>query len=245
MRKLLFMLLLVPLLSVGQSVVNSTFAFTYLGYSGGSYKVTIQNKQACYAVVRVNWPGNNSFVTIPPLTTSSFSLPGTYQQGEKLRIKPEADCSANNSNWMEIVVAAPTVLAIKLTDFKLLQQGESVRLTFAATFDPGDYIVIERSSDSRLWQQVSVINSPAIKGYTDPNPLQGRSYYRLRLVEPDKVAYSKVLQVYTRLDEGPQLALYTIDGKFIRQIDRHSLSSQPRGLYLTRRGEQWDKIYIP
>jgi hypothetical protein len=90
-------------------------------------------------------------------------------------------------------------LAVNMLSFEAaLQSNKKVKLNWTANEDPGFIsYVIERSSDSRNWQQLEFIAPAAAGGLQnyeawDNQPLPGVSYYRLKLVSSGNSRYSDI-----------------------------------------------------
>ncbi len=82
-------------------------------------------------------------------------------------------------------------LPVRLTSFKAFpDEDRSVRLTWqTASEESFQFFGIERSADALNFEEISRVGAAAAKGehksyiHIDSNPLAGRSYYRLRLVD--------------------------------------------------------------
>jgi parallel beta-helix repeat protein len=96
-------------------------------------------------------------------------------------------------------VNVSTILPVKLSSFSAYKTGDKVNLKWVTESEINvNHYVIERSADGRVFNtigQVASINSTSQHVYTfvDQMPLQGRSYYRLAMVDNDDTkAYSNI-----------------------------------------------------
>ncbi|HWR32445.1 MAG TPA: T9SS type A sorting domain-containing protein [Chitinophagaceae bacterium] len=119
----------------------------------------------------------------------------------------------NGNNTPSSVPIAPTglcgifVLPVGLMSFDCHRVSGSINLVEWATASENnnDYFILERSRDSRLWENIANIRSKAPGGnstqainysYTDHTPYNETNYYRLKQVDMDgKAAYSKIVIV--------------------------------------------------
>lgn len=84
------------------------------------------------------------------------------------------------------------MLPVELIDFSILIKNQGVELNFTSASERDlDYYVIESSRDGSFWQEVQTLkaaeNSIELRNYsyTDKNPFNGLSYYRLKSVNMD------------------------------------------------------------
>lgn len=96
-------------------------------------------------------------------------------------------------------VNVSTILPVKLSSFSAYRTGEKVNLKWVTESEINvRHYVIERSADGRVFNaigQVSSVNSTVqhVYSFVDQSPLQGRSYYRLAMVDNDDTkAYSNI-----------------------------------------------------
>ncbi|MGX5854333.1 BspA family leucine-rich repeat surface protein [Dyadobacter jiangsuensis] len=118
-------------------------------------------------------------------------------------------------------------LEVSLIHFNAKNVGAAVKFDWAtASETDNDYFEVERSADVRAWQAigrlkgagtVSIVQNYA---FTDSNPLEGVSYYRLKIVDFNgKVDYSMIKPI--NIQPGSALSIYpnpatssvTISGK--------------------------------
>ena len=118
-------------------------------------------------------------------------------------------------------------MEVSLIHFNAKNVGAAVKLDWAtATETDNDYFEVERSTDVRKWKVIGRIKGAGTVsivqnyGLTDSNPLEGVSYYRLKIVDFNgKADYSIVKPI--NIQPGPALNIYpnpaissvTISGK--------------------------------
>ncbi|HEU4472498.1 MAG TPA: SGNH/GDSL hydrolase family protein [Flavisolibacter sp.] len=96
------------------------------------------------------------------------------------------------------LLTASAPLPLRLSGFKVREENKRVQLSWAtAEEEPGSFFEIERSADGLSF--VRLDGMPA-KGYqpssyqwTDPRPLEGKSFYRLKLVSAGRINYSGIV----------------------------------------------------
>lgn len=89
-------------------------------------------------------------------------------------------------------------LPIELTNFTAELENSAVKLNWqTASEKDNDYFTVERSSNGMIWETVIVIDGAGTSSTTlsyaavDRNPLEGKSYYRLKQTDFDgEVSYS-------------------------------------------------------
>ena len=97
-------------------------------------------------------------------------------------------------------LAALVSLPIKLSSFTVNASGCSSRLSWQVAYDvEGAFFSVERSRDGGSFSEISrIMVAPNLKSYSfiDNSSQQGRSYYRLRLVDKDgQFSYSVLNKV--------------------------------------------------
>jgi hypothetical protein len=110
----------------------------------------------------------------------------------------------------------PISLPIVLKHFTAVPTNKNVELSWAtATEINNDYFTIERSADGKqfteLFRQAGAGNSVKELSYstTDRNPLEGRSYYRLKQTDYDgSFAYSSVQSVFIGSTNNVKLSIF-------------------------------------
>ena len=101
-----------------------------------------------------------------------------------------------------LTVDAP--LPVELESFEATSRSNSVGLDWVTSNESNmSYYIIEKSQDSRIWEEVSSVesqgNSSRRVAYTveDEKPNPGINYYRLKQVDYDGTsAYSEIVSVY-------------------------------------------------
>jgi hypothetical protein len=93
-----------------------------------------------------------------------------------------------------------TPLAITLQGFSAARQNNTNVLNWTATSnDQGDRFVVQRSGDSKNWQDLATIPAQPDNmqySYIDDNPLSGNNYYRLYLLNQDaQGSYSAIQEI--------------------------------------------------
>ncbi len=128
-------------------------------------------------------------VTIAPGTSATvYAIPHEADQvGRTVRFK-------NNSN---------TNLPVELYDFRAILNQVGIKITFTTASERSNaYFSIERAADGIQFREIGQVagagdsDTPQDYSFTDPLPLPGKNYYRLRQVDFDgKYTYSKVVSV--------------------------------------------------
>jgi len=188
-----------------------TFTFGGLGTQAGFYDWAMYpyNASACAAVasnalapVRCNWNGV-SFGG----TGLAATLPA---DGDATNFEPPLTVGSTTqwlicfSNWSSVTTSVPlqfggtavvscTPLAVELLTFEAKAMEQKVALEWVtATELNSSHFDVERSGDNDTWEKVDMVhaagNSQLAIRYatTDPAPLPGTSYYRLRMVDVDE-----------------------------------------------------------
>lgn len=92
-------------------------------------------------------------------------------------------------------------LPVKLISFKALTEGNQVLLIWSTAQESNsDRFEIQRSSDGKEWFEVGQLKAAGESRltndyrFTDLKPLQGRNYYRLKMIDSDQTfAYSSII----------------------------------------------------
>lgn len=113
------------------------------------------------------------------------------------------DNFAGNYRIDDFTVTAAAVLPVELVSFAGSIQGASVGLHWqTATERSNDFFTVERSADSRLFSEIGrrhgagTTTEPQSYQFTDPDPMSGVNYYRLRQTDFDGGhTYSHVVAV--------------------------------------------------
>jgi hypothetical protein len=131
--------------------------------------------------------------------------------------------------------AISAVLPVTLIDFNAKKESNTAMLSWTTSFETGsDHFQVERSKDGKTWHSIGIVKSigesSALHGYrfTDPSPLKGENYYRLKMVDWDGTfAFSSVrtLQFERALEH---FVLYPNPAKNILNIQSPILDSVKR-----------------
>lgn len=122
----------------------------------------------------------------------------------------------NSTRYLTLVsLSSNTPLPVTLTAFTAAAKGSTVELKWATAAEQNNaYFAIERSANGSNWQQLATVpgagNSsiPVNYSYTDEEPLNGISYYRLRQTDVDGTyKYSSTETVRLQID-AMELRLY-------------------------------------
>lgn len=123
---------------------------------------------------------------------------------------------ANETRYVTVVlINEDIILPVELTSFTATPQNSTVQLNWTtATEQNNAYFGIERSADSRQWQQIGKVagagnsNQALNYEYTDAQPLGGTSYYRLKQTNTDGTyAYSETRMVRMQA-QNPSLRVF-------------------------------------
>ena len=96
-----------------------------------------------------------------------------------------------------------SALPVKLVNFQANAERDVVNLSWVTTSEENSkYFEIQRSADAKNWKILGFVNVKSINGnsastltygFTDPTPLNGPNYYRLKMVDlDDTFAYSRI-----------------------------------------------------
>ena len=167
-------------------------------------------------------------------------------------------------------------LPVSLISFDAETVGRTVQLEWAtASETDNDYFDVERSSDARNWKAIGRIKGAGTvitaRNYstTDSSPLEGRSYYRLKIVDFEgKAEYSniRVIKINTpapSIYPNPATTSLTLSGKTDGYVKIYSMSGQevgqiavkgektvipikelPVGSYLLKSNDGWSSKFI-
>lgn len=102
------------------------------------------------------------------------------------------DLSGNSANTMGASSGPATPLPIKLVAFNASREGNFTSLSWSTSEEANsDYFEVQRSSDGKAWGKLKSIpakgESSVEAHYSaiDENPLSGKNYYRLKMVDQD------------------------------------------------------------
>lgn len=106
--------------------------------------------------------------------------------------------------------ATNSPLPLKLVDFNVQLQSTKVVLNWRTTEEePNSFFEIERSKDGREFSKMHSLNATGLNNYswTDLQPIEGKNYYRLKIIEPTKISYSKTIGI---TNKGKQLSIGSV-----------------------------------
>ncbi|MCF2487716.1 BspA family leucine-rich repeat surface protein [Dyadobacter sp. CY347] len=168
-------------------------------------------------------------------------------------------------------------LEVTLISFNAKSTGGQVQLEWAtASETDNDYFEVERSADMHSWNAVGKIDGAgtvtSVRNYTlvDSAPLEGTSYYRLRIIDfAGKADYSNIKAVNRKM--APTINVYpnpattslTLSGKAGGYVEIYNLSGRqvvrkeikaektviplselPAGAYLIKSNDGWNSKFI-
>jgi len=120
----------------------------------------------------------------------------------RIRLSGNSDVAfvAYNNNSINIFNA---LLPVKLNDFSGKEISNQVQLNWQTGSEiNSDAFIIERSTDGNTFNTIAQVNasgntaSQLNYSYTDKNPVTGKNYYRLKMLDKDGYAdYSKVIVI--------------------------------------------------
>lgn len=176
------------------TVLNNTGATAYLAgwldynangvFDASEGKVVTVPSSASPQIITLAWLG----ITVAPGTPNSFL---------RVRLSSSALTTSNATGWFSDgetedypVISQSLPLAVQLLDFNAtLTRDKDVLLNWKAYADPdASGFEIERSKDQNTWENIGSVNVnsaafTADYSLLDQQPLQGKSYYRLKMVE--------------------------------------------------------------
>ena len=118
------------------------------------------------------------------------------------------------SGFVQFVTTTP--LPVTLVEFAgRLNPDHTVGLSWTTSLEVNsDYFSVQRSTDGSNWQQLGTVKAKGFSSvssnysFTDPTPLNGTGYYRLKIVDQDgKYEFSKVISVSMN-DQPVPLVVY-------------------------------------
>ena len=118
------------------------------------------------------------------------------------------------SGFVQFVTTTP--LPVTLVEFAgRLNPDHTVGLSWTTSLEVNsDYFSVQRSADGSNWQQLGTVKAKGFSSvssnysFTDPTPLNGTGYYRLKIVDQDgKYEFSKVISVSLN-DQPVPLVVY-------------------------------------
>ncbi|HSV76459.1 MAG TPA: hypothetical protein VLH37_05450 [Bacteroidales bacterium] len=135
--------------------------------------------------------------------------------------------------WAGTVVVSPDPLPIELLSFSVNAGTESVLLNWeTATETNNDFFTIERSTDVQNWEILGYVdgagnsNKPLSYSFTDSQPLEGISYYRLKQTDFDgKYEYFGPVAAQFKLSQ------HSLSFRVNRQFDHWVITLPGEGLH--------------
>ena len=141
-----------------------------------------------------------------------------------------------------VCVAAP--LPISFLYFKAILSAQQKVLLQWKIIDPetDDKFIIEQSSSLQSWRPIGTVYSSAstqLYTFTDVNPSEGISFYRLKIIEPDNsISYSSLQKINIKpasekikLYPNPAKDYITIQGELPAEADITFLSSEGKIIF--------------
>lgn len=135
---------------------------------------------------------------ITPTATGAY---GTYQNGYYLEFS-----TATFGTFFIASAAAATPLPLSLLSFNATFDGQAINTQWTTTNEiDARSFVVERSADGQAFVGVGTVGAVNTTGqnkyaFADKNPLQGLSYYRLKIVDKrGSYRYSNVVTINTKL----------------------------------------------
>lgn len=151
----------------------------------------------------------------PTVNTSVNTIPGnggTSCSGCTGTINPTAGIGPNNAG---IIINSSGPLPIELIYFRANNMSEKVNLSWAtATEKNTDYFIVERSKDALSWENIGKVKAAENSNLTlyyefdDEAPLEGISYYRLKIVDLDFTEDFSNTQAIDRGNKEPYIIYY-------------------------------------
>ncbi len=143
---------------------------------------------------------------------SGSSAPGGYANQNAVLITPTVLWKAANA-WWEVTFpvsgfsgfflsTATAALPVTLLEFKGQTVEKSIALFWTTVNETATKeFIIERSSDLNSFEPIGIVKASSNSGsnyyeFTDPLPLSGKNYYRLKMTEKDgKSSYSNIFSL--------------------------------------------------
>lgn len=149
---------------------------------GGTSSIDVQNSLASIVLTKAGHTINLKGQTIYTGTSAGFNsaTAGTVNglaSAASIRANPQFQSGT---------------LPVKLTDFQASGKGSSVIISWKTDLEVNSsHFEIQRSGDSKQWQSIGSVQASGnvsveqIYAYTDAAPLDGTSYYRLKMIDLD------------------------------------------------------------
>ena len=202
--------------------------------------------------IEVNSAGNTIWQYINPVSNADIMSQGTtptqnivfrcnfypsnFSGFDNTALTTSTIIENSNTNANVCVLSAP--LLIELLDFDCLKHDKQVDLVWSTTAEVnGSHFEIERSKNGYDFEKIGVVfcnrnsNSKIDYDFSDYEPLQQTSYYRLKQVDYDgKYEYSKIVNVtYGKIDNFKAF-FNSQAGKIV--IDNSGLNKQDCDVHL-------------
>jgi lysophospholipase L1-like esterase len=128
-------------------------------------------------------------LTINPL----YYLDGTHVNAAGHRVLAQAVINAN--------ILSTTPLPLALTAFSATPEQQGVLISWTDVLEEGNTVFgIQRSADGSLFPTIAEVNGQGGSGsaslnytWTDEAPLNGKSYYRLKITQGPAITYSRIV----------------------------------------------------
>jgi hypothetical protein len=141
----------------------------------------------------VSWPTTDAYVTYgnsADVWGTTWSLANINSTGFGVALSASRSNGNLQVDHFRITVYTTSTLPIELLQFNAEVAGNEVLTTWVtATELNNDYFVVERTADGITFEEIGVIDGagnstqPLSYSFTDTNPLEGVSYYRLKQVD--------------------------------------------------------------
>ena len=218
------------------------------------------------------WAGN-------PNTPNNITL-GAYGVNYAPQAVAALNTLRNDKNWTITIGSEVNceALPVTLVHFKAAVKEQLVQLEWATALEENhDFFEVQRSHDAVQWKTIDQItgagNTTTTQNYTtsDPTPLSGTSYYRLKMVDRDgtfeystirSVAFESALTAgfmypnpavntitFQNLPEG-MVRIYNTLGQLVKQIfittkqATVSVSDLPAGTYTVQTQQGWNTTMV-
>ena len=175
--------------------------------SGGS-KLTIKNGGQVYVDKNITLVGGGDdvsngngatpiglYINGTPTVNTSQGATLTANRGNK------ATMQTNDPSFYAWVAGIPnSPLPVKLVYFKAQSAGASLQLTWATSSEKNfHYFQVERASEDLIFNAIGMVEAKGSStstayAFTDEKPLNGKNYYRLKMIDLDEIfEYSPVV----------------------------------------------------
>jgi hypothetical protein len=147
----------------------------------------------------------------------AFMFPISCRNQPKVQVRIMISNATGGNEWLgidDIRFGGVQLLPIKLESFSAVEKNNKVVLNWKASSENlMEHFEIERSADGVLFHKIETVNAKGIGEYnyslTDVSPLNGRGFYRLKLINSDgRFTYSDVLSVNLSLKDAYLNSLY-------------------------------------